>query len=110
MSASATSSSEPHREEAAVRRHRFDPFSFVFGLLFVALSTWALVGEDASFDSVWVWPVVMIIGGLTLLISLLTDRRDDRTVPREDTAAASDADTSLAAAHDELPTDPFAGE
>jgi hypothetical protein len=60
-----------------MRRHSFDIFSFVFGLVFVALGLAYLVNDGRwRFDAgPWVWPVVLLFGGAVVLLSTL---RDDR--------------------------------
>jgi hypothetical protein len=51
-------------------RHRFDPFSFVAGLLFVALALYFLSGAHAPADlaAAWLWPVLILAPGLLLVL------------------------------------------
>ena len=96
-----------------MQRHRFDPISFVFGLGFTAAAAWALLsdGDLDLIDGRWVWPSLLIFGGLLLLGSMIT--RGQRTpTPEVGFMAATDAsDTEeadrLEAAKAELPDDPF---
>lgn len=64
-------------------RHRFDPVSFIFGILFLALAGW-VVGVDSplwGFPAQWLWPAALFGGGLMLLGSVasraLSDRRSE---------------------------------
>jgi len=52
-------------------RHRFDPLSFIFGLLFVAVAGVALVGGDLIVinDLAWIAPAVLVVAGAVLLLS-----------------------------------------
>ena len=53
-----------------MQTHRFDAISFFFGLVFVAMASWALLVDGGfDIDSRWVWPVVLVAGGLALLVS-----------------------------------------
>lgn len=60
-----------------MRRHRFDPFSFVAGLFLFVPAVLVLAGGDAfslSHRSVrWVWPALLIVAGLAVL-SMATRR------------------------------------
>lgn len=64
-----------------MKKHRFDPFSFVFGLVFVALATAAaLGGTDFDFEA-WVLPASILFLGVGLLlvtIRALTGTPDDQ--------------------------------
>lgn len=54
-----------------MKRHLFDPFSFVFGLLFLGLGLPLLLTEsDLSFlDETWMFPAFLIFMGVVVLIS-----------------------------------------
>ena len=54
-----------------MQRHRFDPLSFIFGLLFVAVAGVALVGGDLVVinDLAWIAPAVLVVAGAALLFS-----------------------------------------
>lgn len=76
-------------------RHPFDPLSFVFGVLFVALGATALGGllDSDLLQAELVWPAVLILIGAALLLSLAGDRtgRDRAAGPAATAAAGSDA-------------------
>lgn len=54
-----------------MQRHRFDPLSFIFGLLFVAVAGVALLGGDLIVidDLAWIAPAVLVVAGAVLLLS-----------------------------------------
>jgi hypothetical protein len=54
-----------------MERHRFDPLSFIFGLLFVAVAAVALIGVDLLDvrDLAWIAPALLVIAGGALLLS-----------------------------------------
>ena len=54
-----------------MRRHRFDPFSFVFGALFVTVGATFLFGGTRVGDvhPVRLWPAAIAVVGITLAIS-----------------------------------------
>ena len=54
-----------------MQRHRFDPLSFIFGLLFVAVAAVALLGGDLIVinDLAWIAPAVLVVAGAVLLLS-----------------------------------------
>lgn len=54
-----------------MQRHRFDPLSFIFGLLFVAIAGVALIDADllAFGDLAWVAPALLVVAGGALLLS-----------------------------------------
>jgi len=56
-----------------VRRHDFDPFSFVFGLLIAGLGLLFLFGNRTAADigPAWIWPFpVLLFGLLTVLYAV----------------------------------------
>lgn len=77
-------------------RHRFDPFSFVAGLLFVALALYFLSGAHAPADltAEWLWPVLILAPGMLLVLYGVRRTIDARSAPapeeREDPAAEDD--------------------
>ncbi len=87
-----------------MKRHPFDAVSFFFGLVFTALAAWVLFSGDLDvFEVRWVWPTVLIVGGLAIIGSMFT---------RRGTAASVEspvADPAIEAAKDELPANPFEG-
>ena len=54
-----------------MERHRFDPLSFVFGVLFVAVAVLGLVGTRVLDlrDLAWMAPALLVIAGGALLLS-----------------------------------------
>lgn len=60
-----------------MERHRFDPLSFAFGLIFALLGLLFLI-PNTPFDMVailadslrWVWPVVILAIGAAILVPL----------------------------------------
>ena len=62
-----------------MQRHRFDPLSFIFGLLFVAVAGVALIGADVLVlrDLTWIAPSLLVIAGAVLLLSSNRSGSDD---------------------------------
>lgn len=54
-----------------MKRHAFDPTSFVLGLAFAALGLFFLVGDRTAADIgwKWMWPVPLVVLGLLFVIS-----------------------------------------
>jgi len=54
-----------------MKRHEFDPTSFVLGLAFAALGLFFLLGERTAADIgwKWMWPVPVVLLGLLFVIS-----------------------------------------
>lgn len=70
-------------------RHRFDPLSFVFGVLFAALGVLGLTGPWplAELDLAWVGPGLLVLAGVVVLLTARSPSRN--TGPAA--AAAPDA-------------------
>jgi hypothetical protein len=52
-----------------VKRHAFDPVSFVFGLLFAFLAVFVLSGNTlADLWPVWAWTLPMMVVGLLVVL------------------------------------------
>lgn len=87
-----------------MKAHRFDAVSFIFGAVFTAIGLVFLIAGDPwellfdGFNLTWVFPLMVLIGGATLLISVL--RRE--TVPAQDELD----DPALTEAERELPEQP----
>ena len=61
-----------------MRRHQFDPISFVFGVMFTVVGLAFLSGrvDLGDLHLRWLWPVPLIVVGLALLVS--TRKREAR--------------------------------
>lgn len=53
-----------------MKRHAFDPFSFVLGLAVTALGLYFLVGNRTAADlgATWIWPFPVLLVGLSSVI------------------------------------------
>ena len=92
-----------------MRTHRFDPLSFFFGLMFTALAVWILFSDDLDiFSARWVWPAILIVGGLAMLGSMFGRRTTSSVPPEPDAAELDTSETAelLADAAAELPDEP----
>jgi len=54
-----------------MKRHEFDPTSFVLGLAFAALGLFFVVGDRTAADIgwKWMWPVPLVVLGVLFVIS-----------------------------------------
>ncbi len=94
-----------------MERHEFDGVSFFFGLIFMTLASWVLVtdGRLDFVDARWIWPVLLVVGGIALLIPAFRRTAGDAQ-PLDAVAGAQLADDpAVEAAKAELPPDPFGG-
>ena len=68
-----------------MKRHAFDPLSFVFGLLFVAVGVPLLFSESGlkALDGRWVFPAFLIIAGAIVLGSTRKREQAHEEVPTE---------------------------
>jgi hypothetical protein len=82
-----------------MRRHNFDPISFVLGALFAAIGLTFLFGDAdiGDFHIALVWPLPLIVIGLLMLVTTIQRRT------RHEPAPAPIGDTPIAAA----PTEPL---
>ena len=65
-------------------RHRFDPLSFAFGVLFLVLGIAPLIDEDVFTADVarWIWPALLVVPGIAILASALRPReREEEPSP-----------------------------
>jgi uncharacterized protein YjeT (DUF2065 family) len=91
--------------------HRFDPISFVFGLVFVVAGmVFALTPEPWRFlfvDLNWGWlgPLVLIGLGVVVMLPLL--RRKPAHPGEPPTGEEPLGDAAMASARKELPPDPL---
>jgi hypothetical protein len=82
-----------------MKRHRFDPFSALFGAVFTSVGIAFVLGSSLSQVRAALWPVVALIVGSTFVawavIVVVHDRRP-RTVeaPAEDPSPDTDPDPS----------------
>ncbi len=59
--------------------HRFDPVSFVFGVVFLVVAGFAASRESIDPDvAQWVWPAALIVLGVGLLASTFRTGRGSR--------------------------------
>jgi len=89
-----------------MRRHSFDPISFVFGALFAAIGLTFLFG-DADIGDLHIaviWPLPLIVIGLLMLITTLQRRTRDEPAPVVPASVAA-ATRSEPAATEQLPED-----
>jgi hypothetical protein len=68
-----------------MRRHSFDPISFVFGLMFAVLGMAFVSGnvDLSNLHASWIWPLPLIALGLLMLFSARR-RGEHVTRPTED--------------------------
>jgi len=71
-----------------VRRHRFDPFSLLFGALFAGIGISYLMGSTIADTRRVVWPVISLIVGGTIVAwgvaTILRQRSADAPVSEPD--------------------------
>lgn len=60
-----------------MKRHRLDLFSLIAGLLVVAIAVAALTGVWFRAAAAWLWPGVLIGGGLVVLVAVLLGHSRD---------------------------------
>jgi cytochrome c-type biogenesis protein CcmH/NrfF len=74
-----------------MKRHEFDPTSFVLGLAFAALGLFFLLGDRTAADIgwKWMWPVPVVLLGLLFVISAT------RRVMAQGEVVAESADAEL---------------
>src|SRR6266513_1796043 len=77
-----------------MKRHSFDPFSFVLGAFFLATGLVFTFGGDASkLHVAWFWPVVLGVTGLGLMLLTLRSVRPERqAVPADAIPLENDPD------------------
>jgi hypothetical protein len=69
-----------------MRRHGFDPLSFVFGAIFLLMAAGAVWNDQIEWDlGLWLLPAAVLVLGIGLLASALRGTTHD-----EATAASTD--------------------
>ena len=64
-----------------MKRHRFDPLSFVFGLIFLLIAGAAVWNQSFRWDiNAWVLPATVLLLGIALLASTLRSGSQDSGV------------------------------
>jgi hypothetical protein len=60
-----------------MKRHAFDPFSFVFGIAVTALGLYFLIGSRTAADlgATWIWPFPVLLVGLAAVIYAVRNLR-----------------------------------
>jgi hypothetical protein len=63
-----------------MKRHAFDPFSFVVGLAVTALGLYFLVGNRTAADigATWIWPFPVLLVGLASVMYAVRRMRPDQ--------------------------------
>lgn len=57
-----------------MERHAFDPVSFVFGIIFVAMAAGAVWNDQIDWNiGVWILPTAVLVLGIGLLASTVRD-------------------------------------
>jgi branched-subunit amino acid permease len=76
-----------------MKRHDFDPLSFVFGLLFVAVGLPLLFSESglAALEGRWVFPAFLIVAGAIVLATARRRESARETVMTESDTTETDA-------------------
>jgi hypothetical protein len=73
-----------------MKRHRFDPLSFVFGLIFLLIAGVAVWNQGFRWDlNVWVLPAGALLLGIALLVSTLRSGTRDSGADTADISADS---------------------
>ena len=55
-----------------MKQHRFDPLSFVFGIVFLAMAGAAVWSDELNWDiGAWLLPAAVLVLGIGLLASAL---------------------------------------
>lgn len=69
-----------------MKLHRFDPLSFIAGLIATAIGLAFLIPEEptdivAFLDDfgAWFWPLLLVVIGIAIIIPAVTGGKDDET-------------------------------
>jgi hypothetical protein len=94
-----------------MKRHRFDPFSFLFGAVFVTIGATFLFGASGSGEvrAVHVWPAAIVVVGLALVFWAIGRvlQPEPSLAGGSDRSSTSDATETLDLAQSE---DPIGGD
>lgn len=68
-----------------MKKHRFDPLAFIFGLLFLAVGIPMMFIESGFvlFEGKWIVPLILIIAGGVVLATSRSRSRDEDSVLSE---------------------------
>ena len=69
-----------------MKRHAFDPFSFVFGLAVTGLGLYFLIGNRSAADlgATWLWPFpVLLIGLMAVMYAVRRMRWTEEAAPAD---------------------------
>jgi len=72
-----------------MEQHRFDPISFIFGLLFIGVGL-PLVLIDSGvgvFKASWLVPAILVVAGLIVLGSAISGQEHTEESPQSDDEA-----------------------
>ena len=73
-----------------MKRHRFDPLSLVFGIIFLLIAGAAVWNQSFRWDiNAWVLPAAVLFLGIALLASTLRSGSQDSGVDTADISAES---------------------
>ena len=69
-----------------MKRHRFDPLSFIFGMLFLLGGVPLLISESGFdfFNADWMFPAFLVAAGVVVLATAQFTRRDQDDEAVED--------------------------
>ena len=77
-----------------MKRHRFDPLSFVFGLIFLLVAGAAAWNQSFRWDiNAWVLPAAALFLGIALLASTLRSGSQDSGVDTDEISSVSTPET-----------------
>jgi hypothetical protein len=73
-----------------MKPHRFDPLSFIAGLIATVIGLAFLIPADPTnivdlLDDfgAWFWPVLLVVIGIAIIIPAVTGGRDDEGIPAD---------------------------
>ena len=76
-----------------MKRHRFDPLSLVFGIIFLLIAGAAVWNQSFRWDiNAWVLPAAVLFLGIALLASTLRSGSQDSGVETAEISAESTPD------------------